>query len=261
MKTLKTKSYAEYRRMGYTASKAWEMSGKESPFACPTGLPRSAWWMNSYDKVGRSINVPSIVRLSKGHPMIRNVHEDGTGWYADAFCDETYTGAAIQMAGRWRKDSGDALYFPGYIEANGDSVVVDVSCPYYGGRDMFGDDEERDKCIRAGARMAREDADEAREYDELWQRGAMAARKADKLIELRRQIFALQQVPRGKALDDLADDLKERIEGMEGEVREAFDDMRNSYVDAAMEAFEGGFESEASREARAEWLGEEEAAA
>jgi len=257
MKTLKTKSYTEYRRMGYPAARAWEMAGKKRP-----GLwDGRAWWMNPHDKVGRSTNVPSIIHLPKGNPMIRHIHEDGTGWYADAFCDETYTGAAFQMAGRWWKDSGDALYFPGYIEANGGYAVIDLSRPFYGGRDMFGDDEERDKCIRTGARMAREAAEEAREYDELWQSGARTAHKANKLIEKRRQLFALQQVPHGKALDDLVTELKERIEEMEEEIREAFEGVCDAYIENAWEAFRNGFEAEASREAAKEWLGEEEKAA
>jgi len=260
MKTHETKSYDWYRRRGYTASQAWEKSGKKRP-----GLwDGRAWWMHPQDKIGRTPGT-ELILLPKGHPMIRDIHKDGTGWYAnafyDAFYDETYTGAAFQMAGRWWKDSGDALYFPGYVEANGRYVVIDLSRPFYGGRDMFGDDEERDKCVRAGDDMAREDAEEARTYDELRQRGAVAARKADKLIELRRQLFALQQVPRGKALDDLADDLKEWIEEMEGEVREAFEDVSDNYIDSAMSAFRDGFESEAGREAVKEWLGEKEQAA
>lgn len=254
MKTLNMKGYAEYRRMGYPAARAWEKCQKVNPFSGPFHAGRKcAWWMGARDKIGRTPKTNTI-HLPKDHPMIRGIYEARSGWYADDFQDETYTGAAFQMAGRWRKDSGDALYFPGYVERNTGYAVIDLSWPFAGGQDMFGDDYERAKCIRAGDDMARTSAEEAREYDEAGQAGLRAGETARKIVERRRQVRALRQVPPSEEISGLIMELGEQIEEMENAVRDAVEDV----AAWAEEAFRDGFLSECPRESATEWLGEEE---
>lgn len=116
------------------------------------------------------------------------------GWYADAFESEVYRGAVLQLPGR----NGRARYVAAYEDPNNaGAYLVDVSRPAVFEGDKLGawDSQKEDsgavECARAADSFAEHCAEEAREYDDAWQRGRQFAQKADEIKAARAEALAI----------------------------------------------------------------------
>jgi hypothetical protein len=117
---------------------------------------------------------------------------DHTGWYADAFQDETFRGAVFQITGKAR----GARFVAGYRESCSEGFVVDLGEVYSATPDDQCGCDPRDNdaaldAARAADRFAEREAEKAREYSEAWSAGSQWADLKQGEADERREALAI----------------------------------------------------------------------
>jgi hypothetical protein len=115
---------------------------------------------------------------------------DHTGWYCDAFQDETLRGCVLQMPAR----NGKEIFLPAYEDpcnAGTYAVCFDWIEGERGSRWDKEDQQALRDAARAADSFAEHQAEDMREHDEAWQRGRQYAELRDEIANERDELRAL----------------------------------------------------------------------
>jgi hypothetical protein len=137
-------------------------------------------WVESLDASGLRF-------VKDAHEIVSLRH---TGWYSTANQDETYTGCVLQLPAR----NGCPLYVPAYEDpCNAGTYLVDPTSLTEGpkGGEWGGESTSLRDAAYAADSLAEHDAEEAREYSEVWQNGSWYASLGERIEIMRTEARAL----------------------------------------------------------------------
>lgn len=163
-----------------------------SPFARPVpnaGAPsHGERWIEDTTAAG-------LRHVGAAHDIIRSLRH--TGWNADPYGEEVYTGHVWQLPAR----KGVARFVGGYIDPCNDGAArIDtwaiMGDDRRGGSGFDGPDNGEIQAARIGDGMAERDAEEAQDYGRAWAAGARWRELRDEEADFRAEALALAREAR-----------------------------------------------------------------
>ena len=169
-----------------------------------------------------------------------------TGWYTDNDGSRSYVPHVWQLPAR----KGDEQYVAGYMEAEGGNRTMTGYCVLeHDGAKLVTYDTKED-AARAANRMAEDEAEEAREYDERWQEASRANDDRDsartELAEARAEAANIINAWRdqravGPLTESVCTMLRKQVDDARRDMRKAIADIKSYTADINALGMEGEF--------------------